>query len=195
MSLWSPAWLTWHRSRSGKKPAPSQPRHQQCLIFACFLCLFSASCPYPGLTTQFAVCILQCQMKRRTLFRLLPQNTTNRVPYKQETFIYSSCGGWEALGQGASMVGCVFTRRKGLGSAVRLPLFYFILLRCKTTKIYSHHSESPKTKIQVWPGWVPCGGSEGEFFPCLVRSFLKECWLNSRSSLSWPKQLFEGSIS
>ena len=127
MSLWSPAWLTWHRSRSGKKPAPSQPRHQQCLIFACFLCLFSASCPYPGLTTQFAVCILQCQMKRRTLFRLLPQNTTNRVPYKQETFIYSSCGGWEALGQGASMVGCVFTRRKGLGSAVRLPLFYFIL--------------------------------------------------------------------
>ena len=53
----------------GKKPALSQPRHQQCLIFACFLCLSSASCPYPGLTTQLAVYILQCQMKRRDPFQ------------------------------------------------------------------------------------------------------------------------------
>ena len=110
----------------GKKPALSQPRHQQCLIFACFLCLSSASCPYPGLTTQFAVYILQCQMKRRDPFQTA-STKHHRVPYKQETFISSSCGGWEALGQGASMVGCVFTRQKGLGSAVRWPLFYFIL--------------------------------------------------------------------
>ena len=38
-------------------------------------------------------------------------------------------------------------------------------------EIYSNHSGGQKTKIKVWAGMVPSGGSTGESFPCLSPSF------------------------